>query len=212
MSAREAILERLKRARTSGPSPAEVLAERRRGPRPKVPADRVSYFCERATALASTVARLPDGATVPGEVVRYLGECGLPPRFCCWPELAGLRWQEAGAQAMVRPAVGTDKVGVTGAFAAIAETGTLMLVSGATTPATTSLLPEVHVAVVFAGRIVDTLEDAFALLRQEAVRWPRAVNLVSGPSRTADIEQSVTLGAHGPSRLHIIVVETDGRL
>jgi L-lactate dehydrogenase complex protein LldG len=94
---------------------------------------------------------------------------------------------------------------VTGAFCAIAETGTLMMLSGADTPATTSLLPETHVAVIEPRRIVATMEDAWDLMRKEHRQLPRAVNFVSGPSRTADIEQTVTLGAHGPYRVLLIL-------
>ncbi len=66
---------------------------------------------------------------------------------------------------------------------------------------------ETHVAIVPADRIVDTMEDAFALIREERGRVPRAINLISGPSRTGDIEQTIVLGAHGPFRVHILVVD-----
>ncbi len=82
----------------------------------------------------------------------------------------------------------------------------LMLLSGPATPATTSLLPETHIAVLPLDRLVATMEDAWGLLRAEGGTMPRAVNFVSGPSRTADIEQTVTLGAHGPYRVHIVIV------
>ena len=81
-----------------------------------------------------------------------------------------------------------------------------MLLSGHDTPAATSLLPETHIAVVARERIVATMEDAWALLRQEQGALPRAVNFISGPSRTADIEQTVTLGAHGPARVLIVLI------
>ena len=101
---------------------------------------------------------------------------------------------------------GDDLVGITGTFLGIAETGTLMLLSGPTTPATVSLLPETHIAVIEVERIVATMEQAWDRLRVEHGVLPRAVNFISGPSRTADIEQTVTLGAHGPYRVMIIVV------
>lgn len=99
-----------------------------------------------------------------------------------------------------------DLVGVTGVFCAIAETGTLMLLSGPDTWSSAALLPETHIAVVPASRIVGTMEDAFALARGERGELPRAVNFISGPSRTGDIEQTIVLGAHGPYRVHVIVV------
>jgi L-lactate dehydrogenase complex protein LldG len=95
---------------------------------------------------------------------------------------------------------------VSGAFAAIAETGTLVFASAPDTPSTVSLLPETHVAVVSARRMVAHMEDAWALARAELRQLPRAINFVSGPSRTADIDQTIVLGAHGPYRVHIIVV------
>jgi L-lactate dehydrogenase complex protein LldG len=95
---------------------------------------------------------------------------------------------------------------VTGAYCAIAETGTLMLVSGPGTPASVSLLPETHVAVVPVGRIVAHMEDGWDLARSELRTLPRAVNFISGPSRTADIEQTLVLGAHGPYRVHIVLI------
>jgi L-lactate dehydrogenase complex protein LldG len=96
-------------------------------------------------------------------------------------------------------------VGITGAFCAIAETGTLMTVSGRETPATVSLLPETHIAVVRSSRIVRGMEEAWQLARDELGRLPRSVNFISGPSRTADIEQTVTVGAHGPYRVHVVI-------
>ena len=124
----------------------------------------------------------------------------------CWPSLRRLDWIGAGLGMEDRPARGDDLVGVTGCFCAIAETGTLMLASGADTPAAASLLPETHIAIVETARIVPFMEDAWALLRAERGQPPRSVNFVSGPSRTADIEQTVTMGAHGPYRVHIILV------
>lgn len=207
MTARENILARLRRARSGAHAqPTALLADRGRGPGPAPYADRVGRFIGRAQSLSSSVARVPHREQVPQEVARYLGAQGLPPRVVCWPELQDLDWSAAAVTALFRPAVASDLIGVTSAFAAIAETGTLVMASGQTTPPATSLLPETHVAVLAATRIVDTMEDAFEWLRAERDPWPRAVNLISGPSRTADIEQTVTLGAHGPYRVHIIVV------
>ena len=83
-----------------------------------------------------------------------------------------------------------------------------MLLSGAQTDATASLLPETHIAVVASSRVVPDMEAAWALLRAErGAAMPRAVNFVSGPSRTADIEQTLVLGAHGPYRVHVVLAE-----
>ena len=127
-------------------------------------------------------------------------------RGVCWPEFADLDWSGAGLAIEARPTLGDDRLGITGTFCAIAETGTLVVLSGADTPTATTLLPDTHVAVVRAERIVSGMEEAFALIRRERGQLPRAVNMISGPSRTGDIEQTIVLGAHGPYRVHILVV------
>jgi L-lactate dehydrogenase complex protein LldG len=70
-----------------------------------------------------------------------------------------------------------------------------------------SLLPETHIALVPMSRIVPAMEDAWALARAELGSLPRAVNFISGPSRTGDIEQTIVLGAHGPYRVHLVIIE-----
>jgi len=146
-------------------------------------------------------------ADVPAAVARYLEQNNLGKTAVCWPELFELEWEAAGIKIESRAAEGSDLVGITGAFCAIAETGTLLTLSGPRTPATTSLLPETHIAVVRSARIVRSMEDAWKLLRDEEGRMPRAANFISGPSRTADIEQTLVLGAHGPYRVHIVLVD-----
>ena len=92
----------------------------------------------------------------------------------------------------------------------MAETGTLMLISGPQTPTTLNFLPDTHIVVLRAEQVVATYEDGWDLLRagREAPEGlPRAVNFITGPSRTGDIEQRIELGAHGPRRLHIVLVE-----
>ena len=105
-----------------------------------------------------------------------------------------------------RPANGDDRTGITGSFCAIAETGTVLLLSAPHPPKATALLPETHICVVRRSRLVDTMEEAFALMRNEIGEPPRATFFVSGPSRTADIEQTIVIGAHGPYRVHVILV------
>ncbi len=142
---------------------------------------------------------------MPAAVARFLNAHKLPRAGCVWPRLAQLDWGSAGLALEPRAARGADLVGVTGVFCAIAETGTLMLCSGADTPASASLLPETHIAIVPVRRIVAHMEDGWDLARAELGQLPRAVNFISGPSRTADIEQTIVLGAHGPYRVHIII-------
>jgi L-lactate utilization protein LutC len=211
MNAREKILGRIRDARARARTKMQTesignhLARHPRGPLPPPLGDLVACFKERALKLSSDVLETNDKMEVPALLARYLNERKLPNRGVCWPSLAGLPWSVAGLDMQSRPAKNHDLVGVTGAFCAIAETGTLMMLSGPDTPATTSLLPETHVAVVDPRRIIASMEDAWDLLRKEYKQPPRAVNFISGPSRTADIEQTVTLGAHGPYRVLLIL-------
>jgi L-lactate dehydrogenase complex protein LldG len=214
MSAREDILARIRARQGKAPVPAEAECEAVRAQlrahagsaRPRMEWDPVARFRERALGLASTVDEVAALDQVPAAVARYLKTKGLPFSAVCWTELAELDWRAAGVEIEVREARDTDPVGITGAFCAIAETGTLMTLSGRDTPAAVSLLPETHVAVVRTSRIVRGMEEAWQLMRDELGAPPRAVNFISGPSRTADIEQTVTIGAHGPYRVHIILV------
>jgi L-lactate utilization protein LutC len=210
MSARENILARVSAARGGKTAPGsgeDVLLAPTRGPAPPPESDLVGRFRERAARLASDVAECTTLADVPAAVAAYLAAHQLPRQAICWPALMSLPWPAAGMDVSARAAQGTDLVGITGAFCAIAETGTLMLLSGPDMPASVSLLPETHIAVLDTRRIVATMEDAWGRLRVEQGALPRAVNFISGPSRTADIEQTVTLGAHGPYRVHILLVD-----
>ncbi len=220
-ASRDAVLARVRKALgRTGPADAAraaadaYIAAKAHGPRPAMPADLVTRFLQRATDMASTVERVATVAEVPAAVARYLDALQLPPALAaqkshegvCWPELAQLDWAGAGLAVEPRPTVGHDRLGITGCFCAIAETGTLVFLSGADTPTATTLLPDTHVAVVAADRVVSGMEEAFALIRAERGSLPRAVNMISGPSRTGDIEQTIVLGAHGPYRVHILLV------
>lgn len=215
MSARDNILKRI-RARQGKPA-VPTATEREAvqahvrlhptGPRPRIEGELRAHFRARALSLASTLDEVDRLDEVAQTVAAYLSRNALPASAVCWPEFAALDWRSAGIAVESRPARDGDLTGITSAFCAIAETGTLMLASGPRAPAAASLLPETHIAVVHAARIVRGMEEAWQLLRAEHAAMPRAVNFVSGPSRTADIEQTVSLGAHGPYRVHVILVE-----
>lgn len=217
--ARAAIFKRIRinQHRTGEPVTAEralaedYLARHPAGPRPAIEGDLRIRFRAMSEKMSSTVDEVPRLADAPAAVARYLDAQALGRRAVVWPALAALDWSGAGLEAEFRAprfdeSQGSDAVGITGCYCALAETGTVVLLSGPDTPASTHLLPETHIALVRASRIVAGMEDAFALLRAERGGVvPRALNMVSGPSRTADIEQTVVLGAHGPYRVHLIV-------
>jgi len=213
-SARDDILGRLRQrvGRESASTPAarehveQVIAASVSGPRPSYGGDLATCFIERAKALISTVDECATPADVPARCASWLTSQGLGCQVVVSPALAGLDWATSGLDVRIGAAGGDDPVGITGCFRAIAETGTLMLCSGAQSPAVNSLLPETHIAVVPREHIVADMEAAFAVARDTLDPWPRAVNFVSGPSRTADIEQTIVLGAHGPYRVHLLIV------
>jgi len=223
-NARRSILARIRQAQAHGDpakgSPADLartrdrdayLAERPRGFGPSVGADVLEHFSHQAQRMASTIDRVPTEADVPQAIARYLVTQQLSLRIAAWPSFAHINFdiKDADLPALeveFRAPVGEDLVGLGGAFAGIAETGTLMLLSSEQTPTSTHLLPETHIALLHVNRVVAHYEDAFALMRAEHGEPPRAMNLVSGPSRTADIEQTLVMGAHGPYRVHIILI------
>jgi L-lactate dehydrogenase complex protein LldG len=213
-TARRNILARIRAAQGREPEPAAgelaavdtYLQSHPQGPRPPLPDDLVACFVERAQLMATTVDTVESLAEVPAAVQRYLAQLNLPLQAIAWQTLQDMRWAEAGIAVEFRKPQDLDRVGITGCFCAIAETGTLALLSGPETYASAGLLPETHIAIVPASRIVGAHEDAFNLIRTERGELPRAVNFVSGPSRTGDIEQTIVLGAHGPYRVHALIV------
>ena len=214
------MLASVRRGLRRGPLPPERVAElhaqlaghaRRLIPgRSRVPhADQLDLLEANVLREFGTLARIAGVGDVPGAVAEYLAAQNLPPEFVVGPhpELQavdwGLRplltWREGRAEA-------GDAVSVQHCFAGIAETGTLMFPSGPDRPTTLNLLAETEIAVLRASRVVGPYEDAWDMLR-EAGAIPRNVMLVTGPSRSADIEQSLELGAHGPRRLHVLLIE-----
>jgi L-lactate dehydrogenase complex protein LldG len=185
---------------------ADYLARHPEGPRPLMPDDLVMRFIEQAQKMSTTVESVDALIDVPAAAHRYLTEYGLPVQAIAWQTLQDLDWSAAGLAVEFRKPENDDVVGITGCFCATAETGTLVLLSGSQTYASAGLLPQTHIAIVPATRIVAGHEDAFNLIRSERGELPRAVNFISGPSRTGDIEQTIVLGAHGPYRVHAIVV------
>ncbi len=174
-------------------------------------AKNVKQFCEMMEAVNGTVEHVKSPSDIPGAISRYLRNHNLPQtvRRGADPALDKLPWSKARTlQVSVGAARKSDEVSVSRAFAAVAETGTLVMVSGADNPTSLNFLPENHIVVVESGRVAGSYEDAWDVVR--AVygngEMPRTVNLISGPSRTGDIEQKIELGAHGPKRLHVIVL------
>jgi L-lactate dehydrogenase complex protein LldG len=177
------------------------------------PAARINLFQRMAELVQTTVTRVAKPEDVPGAVAKYLADANLPAELAMAPDpaLDAYPWADHPLLTIRRgKAEDHDPVSVTGAFAGIAETGTLMLISGPDTPTTLNFLPDTHIVVLRADQVVGPYEEAWDRVRAQVPEGgllPRTVNFITGPSRTGDIEQRIQLGAHGPRRLHIVLVE-----
>jgi L-lactate dehydrogenase complex protein LldG len=227
-AARDQVMDALRRALKRGAETADTAAREAvaarlgapaRGPVPArariSPAAQVDLFEAMAVEQAATVARVASLDEVPAALADYLKASNLAPkvRVAPSPELEGLPWERQPLiEIETGRAQGSDQVSLTGAVAGVAETGTLMLTSGPEAPVTLNFLPDNHVVVLKASQVVGSYEDGWDRLRAThgAGRLPRTVNFITGPSRTADIEQTIQLGAHGPRRLHVLLVEDTG--
>ena len=163
---------------------------------------------ERADTTVDEVDSLDQ---IPGAIANYLKDRNLPAQLRMGddPMLGQAGWE---SQPLLEINKGradpTDPVSVSAAVAAVAESGTLILHAGSDNPTTLNFLPETHIVVVRASDIEGDYEAVWAKLRErfgDSV-MPRVVNMISGPSRTGDIEQTILLGAHGPKQLHLIIV------
>ena len=223
MSGRNAILGKLRgalgAAGESDSARRAAVEQRLAGaPRGLVPArgqlgakERTALFCSMAEAVTATVERVGASDDVPLAVTRYLRSRNLAPSVRMGEDerLAGMNWaSQRSLEVKHGPAGREDEVGVSHAFAGVAETGTIAMLSGKENPTTVNFVPENHIIVVEAADIAGDLETVIARMREKFGKgaMPRILNLITGPSRSGDIEQTMLLGAHGPRSLHIIVV------
>jgi L-lactate dehydrogenase complex protein LldG len=167
--------------------------------------DVVALFVRNAAAQAMSLARLGSLDAVPEAVAAYIADHRLAARAVVAPALRALAWP-AHLELRTGPAGQDDLLSVTPCFAAVAETGSVALISGPESPTTLNFVPDDHLVVVETARIVRYQEEVWARLRRDFDSLPRTVNLISGPSRTADIEQVLQLGVHGPRRVHLLLV------
>jgi len=221
MSSRDALLARI-RAKVSHGDEAErraaVDARLAAHNRNLVPArgvgdaqHRIDVFTRMMEAVGGTVEILDDINDVPHAVAAYLRQGNLPAhvRKGSDPVLARLPWHRGGTLAVEDGrALGSDRASVSRAFAGVAESGTIIQVSGPENPTTLNFLPEVHIVVLEAANLHASYEEVWTDLRAaygEGI-MPRTVNMISGPSRTGDIEQTIVRPAHGPKNMHVIII------
>ena len=221
MSAREMILGRVRSRIPRGPEGSRREAVERRlaaHDRNLIPErgqgdleHRLRVFTEMMLAVGGTVEVVDDINEVPHHVAVYLRDGNLPAvvRRGADPLLARLPWHRGGTLEVTEgPAVDADRASISHAFAGVAESGTVMQVSGPDNPTTLNFLPEAHIVLLQSADLFASYEEAWSKLRKVMGEgnMPRTVNMISGPSRTADIEQTIVRPAHGPKNMHVIIV------
>jgi len=200
MTARDDILNTI-RARKGAVLPRPAAYMRR------VNGEAVEQFVAYANAANATVDVLNDLTEVPEQVARLLRERNLAAsvHLPASSELEMLAWRGVTVS---RDAPGPDDTAVSVAAFGVAETGTLVYPSSAEQPASWHFRPGFEIAVLHEDDVLGDLESAFAKLRSN---WPATINLVTGPSRTGDIEQTLELGAHGPKALAILLIRAHSK-
>ncbi|MBM3608986.1 MAG: lactate utilization protein [Alphaproteobacteria bacterium] len=171
---------------------------------------RIAMFKAQAQSVAASVSFVADAGSAAADIATFLRAHNLPARLRMGADerLAALPFAASGVEISQGVSDGSDLNGLSHAEGGVAETGTLVLVSGAHNPSTLNFLPDNHIVVLRAGDIAAVYEDVFAALRDRFGKgvMPRTLNMITGPSRSADIEQKLLLGAHGPRRLHIVIM------
>lgn len=214
-AARERVLANIRSAlKREGPLPESVaralqgrLTRPRANVRPAIGADAVAHFIDMIESVSGKVTRVEGIGEVANIVAAHLERYDLGDKVVAAPDpaLDDIPWSNR-LSVERRAAAGGDLLSVTGAYAGVAETGSLVLLSGPESPTTLNFLPDDHVIVARESRIVPHIEDVWARMRAEKVTMPRTVNFITGPSKTADVEQTIQEGAHGPRRLHVILL------
>jgi len=194
----------LVQSRMRNPKP-NLIPERAQKPK----AELIKLFQTMLEKSGAKVSRVRSLKGLPEAIAAALRDNNLPSRVRLGadPIFDGLRSEPGLLKLLSGPAEASDAVGLSHAIAGAAETGTLFLVSGPDNPSTLNFLPETHAVVILASDIAGSYEEGWAKLRSiyGGGKMPRTVNLISGPSRTADIEQTIVMGAHGPKNLLVLI-------
>mgnify|MGYP001156501301 CR=1 FL=1 len=221
MSARDEILANIRRSlgvKGNETIRRQIAMDRlERAPKGVIPArgqisgeERLALFRRQAEAALATVTEVSSAAEVPQVVAGFLRDHNLPATLRMGQDqrLTGMPWSETSLEISQGPSQGGDINAVSHAFGGVAETGSLVMVSGPENPSTLNFLPDNHIIVVSAKDIAGDYETVWNKVRFAFGKggMPRTVNWITGPSRSGDIEQTLLLGAHGPRRVHVVVV------
>ncbi len=196
---------------------AQVEDRIERAPRGIIPmraqldsAARIALMIEKLAGVQATVQTLASPAEVPNAVAEYLRANNLPAaiRHGGDERLAKLDWRATALEVRRGPSDGHDLAALSHAESGLAETGTLVLLSGPENPSTLNFLPDHHLVLLKASDITGDMESLWPRIRMKFGKgdMPRTLNFITGPSRSGDIEQTILLGAHGPRSLHVMIV------
>ena len=204
--ARDAILTKLRAGNWSSPAPKQAATGGKPGPLPKLGADRLAYFEAKLKNNVISSDRVSTAQGIADSVVGFFQQHQIPLQLCAvsHPLLKDLPWP-ATLSVKQGPVANKDLSVISVAAAAIAESGSVVMLSSAETPTEANFLPDNFVCIVEASMVFAHMEDLWAWQRTQTDKPPAVINIISGPSRTADVEQTIQLGAHGPRRMHVII-------
>ena len=176
-------------------------------------AAKTQRFCDQMTAQGTIISTADNPEKIPYLIGEYLQNNNHDGHLRAGQNgfIQGLNWRAIADFPMeitYGAATDMDKICISHAVAGAAETGTLFLASSPANPTTLNFLPELHIVLIDKNTIFGSYEEAWGRLREqqpEGGDMPRCVNWISGPSRTADIEQTLVRGAHGPIDLLVIM-------
>lgn len=189
--------------------PRNLIPSRGRKPA----AARLELFTQMLEMAKASFAILDRREDVPAEVAAYLRARNLPHAIRRGEDarLSRIPWAgEAALEVTLGASDGAQLASVSYAFGGVAETGTLVMLSGADNPTTLNFLPDHHLVVIDERDIAGDYESVWDRIRAcfGEPKMPRVVNWITGPSRSGDIEQTHLLGAHGPRSLHVLIVKS----
>jgi L-lactate utilization protein LutC len=174
--------------------------------RPQFSDDLVEHFANQLQSVAASFVRVSNTEGIIPAITEHLDSLGLNHKLVVAPSLKDLQWPK-NFEIHSGRAREADLASVTGCFVAVAETGSVVLLSSPESPTTLNFLPDYHIAIVKSSQLVRHMEDVWTEFRQLPGGIPRTINLISGPSKTADVEQTLQVGAHGPRSFHVVFVE-----
>lgn len=212
------ILSRIKKNIKSNNTNTEALHKNLKNPKPNLIPKRailnkdglLDIFKNNAENVSSTVKVVRDLDEIPEEISKFLTLNNLESKITVLPDkdLDNINWDKAPTLNVEKKFAGkNDETVLTSSFMAIAETGTIVQLSGPQNPITSHFLPDNYIVFLRASRITSAIEGVFSELRKKYNTIPRTLTMISGPSRTGDIALKMEMGAHGPRKVHLLIID-----